>query len=276
MRNIFKLCLIVLCGFLVLTMSSCQFISLDETVEFELPQWPEYLPELEKWSVNLSGLADLPEVAEPVEALPDQKTICFQLPKNRPCCIIARPVIVTQSQFFKSAGTIYPYSKSITWSGGYAANVYNTALDALEQSGYSKTFINEYASSFNWEKLLNTLEEKQQSVFSQIENQEELSPFYNPWLLDTQEVLEGIAYRNFTATKLKLSQAICVELDFDVFSAYVPENDFMRQASLPYVTVKKDVPELFACDSFGILISASSAKNISLEFISMPIYIKEI
>lgn len=276
MRNLFKLCLIVVCGFLVLTMCSCQFMPLDETVEFELPEWPEYLPELEKWQLKLSGVAGFPEVAEPVEALPDQKTISLQLQKNRPCCIMATPVTVTQNQFFKSAGTIYPYSKSITWSGGYAANVYNTTLDALQQSGYSKTFIKEYASSFNWEKFLNTLEEKQQSSFSQIEDQEELTPFYNPWLLDTQEVLEGIAYRNFTATKLKLTQAICVELDFEVFSSYVPENEFMRQTSPSYVTVKKDVPELFACDSFGLLISASSAKNILLEFISMPIYIKEI
>ena len=251
MRNLFKLCLIVVCGFLVVTICSCQFFIPEEIVEFELPEWPEYLPELEKWSVNLSG------VAEPVEVSPDQKTIFLQLPKNRPCCITVTPV--TQTQFFKSAGTIYPYSKSITWSGGYAARLYNTAVKD---------------SSFNWEKLLTTLEEKQQ----------ELASFYNPWLLDTQEVLEGIAYHSFSANKLKLSQTVCVELDFEVFSSYVPENEFMRTAETPYVTVKKDVPQLFALRQgsgppdpcYGLLISASSAKNISLEFISMPIYIKEI
>lgn len=251
MRNLFKLCLIVVCGFLAVTICSCQFFIPEETVVFELPEWPEYLPELEKWCVNLSV------AAEPVEVSPDQKTISLQLPKNRPCCITATPV--TQTQFFKSAGTIYPYSKSITWSGGYAVRLYNTAVKD---------------SSFNWEKLLTTLEEKQQ----------ELESFYNPWLLDTQEVLEGIAYHSFSATKLKLTQTVCVELDFEVFSSYVPENEFMRSAEMPYVTVKKDVPQLFALrldsgtaeSAYGLLISASSAKNISLEFISMPIYIKEI
>ena len=70
----------------------------------------------------------------------------------------------------------------------------------------------------------------------------------------------------------------------EVFSSYVPENEFMRTAETPYVTVKKDVPQLFFLryssappdQCYGLLISASSAKNISLEFISMPIYIKEI
>lgn len=236
-----------LCGFLALTLCSCNFMTKEEIVDFELPEWPEYLPELEKWSVNLSGVAEL------VEVLPDQKTISLHLPKNRPCSIIARPI--TQSNFFKSAGTIYPYSKSISWSGGYAASLYKTAGQA--------------ADTFNWEKLMQTLDEKALDE----------EAFYNPWLLDSQEILEGIAYHNFTATKLKQSQTFCLELDFEVFSSYVPENDFMRTAERPYVTVKRDQPQLFALaqsSAYGLLISAASAKNISLEFISMPIYIEEI
>ena len=63
MRNLFKLCLIVVCGFLVVTICSCQFFIPEETVEVELPEWPEYLPELEKWCVNLSVAAEPVEVS---------------------------------------------------------------------------------------------------------------------------------------------------------------------------------------------------------------------
>ncbi len=263
----------LLCGCCILALCSCQIISSDELVEFELPEWPEYLPELKGWRVEVFYDWALRQAQGPqIETPPDTKIISFHLNKNRPCCITATPI--TQTKFFKSAGTIYPYSNSIIWSGGYAAYLFNTAMNALSQNGYDNAFIQEYASSFNWEKLLQTLEEKQQDQ----------ETFYNPWLLDTQEVLEGIAYHSFTATKLKLSQTICVELDFEFFSSYVPENEFLHQNDQPYVTVKKDVPEVFALrfdagapESFyALLISASSAKNISLEFISMPIYIEEI
>ena len=234
---------------------SCALFAADETVEFELPQWPEYLPELEGWCVQVTlrepqgpqGIG----VAEALEAPPDKRHISFKIPKNQPCCIIATPI--TQNQFFKPAGTIYPYSQKITWSGGYSAQLY-TIIPDCEQ--------------FNWEKLLETLEQKQ------------TEDFYNPWLLDTQQVLEGIAYRNFTATKLRLSKIICVPLDFEVFSSYVPENEYFQQKNQTCVTVKIGQPELFALRQssgtedleYGIIISATSTKNISLEVISMPIF----
>ena len=123
------------------------------------------------------------------------------------------------------------------------------------------------------------LKEKQEES----SNSEDKSGFYNPWLLDSQELLEGIAFRNFSATKLKLSGTLKIPLDFEVFSSYVPENDFFKQNfqknNQAFVTVAIKRPEIFLLDSmakYGLLISASSAKNISLEFISLPIYIEEI
>ena len=246
--------------FLAASICSCHFTPPDQKVDFELPDWPEYLPELKGWKIQVyyGAATDIFTVAELVEASPNEKSISLFLNKNRPCSIIAKPI--TQTNFFKSAGTIYPYSKSISWSGGYAASLYNTASQAK--------------ASFNWEKLLQTLEEKALDEES----------FYNPWLLDSQQILEGIAYGNFTATKLKVSQTFCLELDFELFSSYVPENVFMRTSERPYVTVKKNQPEIFALGQssestsfeYALLISASSEKNISLEFISMPIYIEEI
>ena len=218
---------------------SCALFATDETVEFELPQWPEYLPQLEGWCVQGARVG------------PRERHISLRLPKNQPTCIIATPI--TQNQFFKPAGTIYPYSQKITWSGGYAAKLYSIIPDCEQ---------------FNWEKLLETLEQKQ------------TEDFYNPWLLDTQQVLEGIAYHNFTATKLRLSQTLCVPLDFEVFSSYVPENEYFKQNNQTCVTVKKGQPELFVLRhssgtaglEYAIIICASSTKNISLEVISMPIF----
>ena len=243
---------------LPVVVGSCALFATDETVEFELPQWPEYLPQLQGWQVQVySGT-----IPEPVEGQgPRERHISLRLPKNQPCCIIATPI--TQNHFFKQAGTIYPYSQKITWSGGYAAHLY-TIISDCEQ--------------FNWEKLLETLEQKQNDALTQ--QTLPLEPFYNPWLLDTQQVLEGIAYHNFTATKLKTSQTICIPLDFEVFSSYVPENEYFKQKNQTCVTVKIGQPELFtlrqrsgtAGFEYAIIVSAISTKNISLEVISMPIF----
>ena len=222
-------------------MCSCSLFAKDETVEFELPQWPDYLPQLEGW--NIRGGAEL------VEAPPERRHVSFHLPRNQPVCITATPI--TQNQFFKSAGTIYPYSNKITWSGGYAAQLYKIIPDSKQ---------------FNWEKLMDALESCE-----------------NPWLLDMQEVLEGIAYHDFSVTKLKTSQTICVETGFEVFSSYVPENQEFGPENC-VVTVTKGVPELFALRQssgsagleYGLIICASSAKNISLDLVSMPIFKEEL
>ena len=237
-----------------LAFCSCQLFAEDELVEFTLPSWPEYLPELEGWKLALSfdGAQDkLPQ--GPQVLSPDTRHISLRLPKNQPVCITASPI--TQNQFFKPAGTIYPYSQKITWSGGYAAYLYKIIPESQQ---------------FNWEKFLETMEQKDVA---------KAEPFYNPWLLDSQDVMEGITYRSFTATKLKLSQVLCVPLDFEVYSSYVPENEFLRQNNQYYVTVKKGQPELFAlcaAVSYGVIINASSAKNISLDLISMPIFKEEL
>ena len=250
--------ILLLCLIMPLVVGSCALFAADETVEFELPRWPDYLPELEGWQVLGARVG------------PGGRYISLRLPKNQPACIIATPI--TKNQFFKPAGTIYPYSQKITWSGGYAAYLYTIIPDSEQ---------------FNWEKLLETLEQKQNDALTQQTQAPE--PFYNPWLLDSEQILEGIAYHNFTATKLKSSQTICIPLDFEVLSSYVPENEFFKQKNQTCVTVKKGQPELFTLKyavpepvegqglhEWGLIISASSTKNISLEVISMPIFKEEL
>ena len=255
MRKLFLLYLLLLVA--GLAFCSCQLFADDELVEFELPQWPEYLPELQGWQVALrepQGPQTSPQGPQTSPQGQGERHISLRLPKNQPACIIATPI--TQNQFFKPAGTIYPYSQKITWSGGYAAQLYTIIPDSEQ---------------FNWEKLLETLEQKQNDALTQQTQAPE--PFYNPWLLDSEQILESIAYHNFTATKLKSSQTICIPLDFEVFSSYVPENEFFKQKNQTCVTVKKGQPELFVLPhEYAIIISATSTKNISLEVISMPIF----
>ena len=250
-KIILLLCLVTLAA--GLSLCSCELFAEEETVDFELPQWPDYLPELQGWEVTCSGAA-LRQAQGPrvLSKGPDAKTITLRLDKNVPCCITVTPI--TEVPFFKQAGTIYPYSQKITWSGGYAAYLFKIIPESEQ---------------FNWEKLLETLEGCE-----------------NPWLLDSQKVLEGIAYNSFSAGKLKITNSLRIPLDFDVFSSYVPENQVIQETGT--VTVIKNQPELFALRRgsgtsdfagipfYAVIISASSAKNISLDLVSMPIIKEEL
>ena len=122
-----------------------------------------------------------------------------------------------------------------------------------------------YLASFNWERLLSVLETR---------SQEESSVFFNPWLLDTQSVLEGIAYHSFNANKLKMTGVFNAPMEFKLFSSYVPENvRCLAVETLGNVTLRKKQATLFALSgSQGLIIYGSSEKNISLEVISMPIF----
>ena len=229
-----------------------------ETITIELPAWPDYLPELYGWKIELQDSSSSKIISS--------DSLEIKVNKNKPLCIKAQPIVKcaqnNKSSFFKCAGAIYPYdfcpdkqTIELTWSGGYAASL----MKSLINSGQS-------ISDFNWGRLSETLKEKQD----------------NPWLLNTPKVLEGISTHSFSAIKLKVSGTLSVTLDFPVFSSYVPENEAIRQSKRQNqysVTIKKEENCLFALDntnfSTGLLIYGTSIKNISLEFISLPIYIIE-
>ena len=236
---------------LPLALCSCQIFAREETVEFELPAWPDYLPPLEGWTLIQDGLS------EPVTVQASARIITLKLDKNKPCSISLAPL--SQNNFFKPAGTIYPYSQKLSWSGGYAVQLFRLLQKAADL---------DITASFNWEKLMENLEQKEADSLEQ-----DSSPFYNPWLLDSQEALEAIAYHNFTANKIKLSNSLSIPLDFKVYSSYVPENELSLQQKGSCVSVRMGQPEIFAlCDSCYLIISATSAKNISLDLVSMPIF----
>ena len=263
----------VLCGCSLLQDAGNHLVdSKNQTISLELPSWPDYLPKLSGWKICLYEAGS----SRTVEA----DNLKIKVPRNRPCCIIAQPLVKApqnqQSSFFKCAGALYPYagdgdgqkaSLSLSWTGGYAAFLMKSIFVSGLQAGYSAEYTQELVSKFNWERLLQTLEQK---------NGE------NPWLLDTQQVLEGISLHNFTANKLKSSGIINAIVTCPVFSSYIPENEKIRQQNglnEHCVSIKSGQKSLFALDdgqfSTGILIYGTSVKNISLEFISLPIYIIE-
>ncbi len=253
-----------------------------EQVEFVFPSWPETIPPLLAWEVELYAPQDGIRFNSKYTA--DSKGFSYRVKKNCPLYVKAVPVTLSArgqdipQYFFKEAGTVYPwqYPVNLSWSGGYAASLMKTLINSAEASGYRGEYVSNYIASFNWERLLSTLEQKQQESLEE-------GVFYNPWLLDSQEVLEGIAYESFTATKLRNTGIFCVTLDFPVYSSYVPENELsnpLQSTEQARISIKKNVLALFAlgqtAQDSGILIYGSSEKNMSLEFISMPIYIEGI
>jgi len=254
-----------------------------EMVEFQLPSWPDYLPRLLKWKVELWS----PERKSPqlFELSAQEKSFVQKVRKNELLGISVKPVTQiqgTSSSFFKEAGALYPAAcreiklgqsyLELTWTGGYASAVFKKLIKAAYKGGQSSTYINSYLSAFNWERFLELLTERQA---------EEGKYFFNPWLLDSQTLLEAISYQNFTASRVRLSEVFSLALEFPLFSSYVPENSssFTGQEA-GNITLRKNEAALFALpssqrSSFAVIIKGSSEKNISLEFISMPIYIEE-
>ena len=161
----------------------------------------------------------------------------------------------------------------LSWTSGYVAYLMRSLIKAAEASGYRGPYVSQYIGSFNWLKLIQVLEQKQQEAL-------EAEDFYNPWHLDTQQVLEAIAYENFTAVKLKMSGVFSMELEFPVYSSYVPENEFCGPVEFfekGVVTVPKNRISLFALSqNMALMIYGDCEKKVSLEFISMPIYIEGI
>ena len=271
---------IVILILLPLLVASCSLVSSlkdteHEEVKLAFPQWPQTLPPLVCWKVECYKGENGSHVVS--QYPPDSKSFSLRVRKNTPFYICATPVTGTQTQpqeFFKCAGAVYPWSLELSWSGGYSANLMRTLVLGMEKSGWSASYICANLCQFNWYKLNQVLEQKQQDSLEE-------GIFYNPWLLDSQKVLEAIAYKDFTATKLRQSGVFSANLEFCVYSSYVPENQVCcSKEKAGCVTVKKDEPLLVAVPAesqeYGIILYGSSEKNISLEFISLPIYIEGI
>jgi len=288
-----KLTFILAIIFLTLSGSGCKapFLTTTDTVTFFLPDPPRSAPLL-YWEIQIRSPS--PAVSQSLKTTSNQITILVQ--KNQPVCIMAQPVTILENGntafFFKPAGTIYPYdyalencSQTLTWEGGYAAFLFNQLLNNGENTGFSESQLNSFISSFNWQKLLQTIITKSKTNIEAIEKNPE-TKFYNPWHIDSTRLLDNLSSHSFSANYLNTTYLFNYSLEKlmgleegdnsvtdQIISSYEPQN---KAAQITHtLTLKKNTPELLLyMNQYGLYAEPQSAKNISLQMIYMPI-IKE-
>lgn len=212
----------------------------------------------------------------------------LELKKNQPFSIQAYPITQLQNMnlvsFYKPAGTVYPFdfdptskSQSLTWEGGYAANIFNIIASSCQVQGYSQSEAQSFLSRFNWTKLMKLLEQQTLQSFEDIQKSPS-ARFYNPWLLDSTKILENLSAHTFSSTCLDNVNLFTVSsqnIAESIQSSYVPQNYVINTAG--YITLKKNTPQLLLEDNFiGIYVSGTTAKNLSLQWIYMPIIKEEL
>lgn len=290
-KNIFIMSFV----FFVSVFFSCSFFEeKEEEITFYLPEFSTEISSLCKtefshWQIKIQNSEKVffKETAE--------NKITIKTKKNEPLSVLAFPINKLSDgnlcQFFKPCGTIYPYdfnydnsSQTLTWENGFCASIINHLFESQKESDFSSSQINEFIKSFNWQKMMQTLLEKIAENSHEIENFQSNSQsnsqsqkFFNPWQIDISNLLENLSTKNFSSSLIKTSyiftfskEDLGFSLDDEVLSSYVPENAFINECSI--LSFKKNNPTLFLCNNFyGTLITATSAKKTSVQWIYMPI-----
>ena len=283
MRFIVKL--LTLCFFVQIPLlTACAMANnspAEESIHLTLPCWPpedsfsSSYPRLSRWQICIRG------GEEEQSFYTTSQTLTLSVKKNRPFCLLAQPITLlsdgSECAFFKPAGFLYPFSFSrnqtenkISWEQGFLADVMKTFFNEGLSESLSPADIEYLVSCFNWRKA-------QESIDKKISESEKY--FYNPWLLSKSKILEGISALSFKAGMLSLSGASPMDAatlpSGLFFSTFIPENQFFAQKN--QFTVLKNTPLLVGDGKkYGIFITWKSSKNISLEFIFLPIYIEDI
>lgn len=182
------------------------------------------------------------------------------------------------------AGYLYPFNSNAmpdrkykaSWEQGYLAKIMHMIFAEGTKNGLSPLENENLISTFNWEKAESTIESK-------INSDQQL--FYNPWLIPYKQVLEGITLHTFKASLLNLSNSTSLETrtlfsdtqisDKKVFSSFIPENRTLEEKK-QFTVLKNDFILIGDANKYGFFINVKSSKNISLEFIYLPIYIEDI
>ncbi len=282
---------------------SCSFFSGQEAlfeereeVLLQLPVWPpqdgNQYPKLSRWLIHIegSGGSEINDEETSRQFYTREDSITIKVAKNQPVAITASPLLLDESEenedkkevfFFKPAGIIYPSRKKyITWEGGFLAECMQRLLLSKKESGISDLHMQSFISSFNWKKAQEIIDKKltkclQEELINGTGESEEAAvnkiSFYNPWLCDSGELLENLSFGVFSSEFLNNSE--CVGLAFEgVLSSFVLENAYISRKKT--VLLKKNCPTLFYTDKdYAIILTADSAKNLSLSYSNLPIFI---
>ena len=254
----------------------------EECINLTLPQWPPIdsfsndYPALLNWKIEVTG------AEKQYSYYTEKKAISVHTKKNHPLCITATPITLldegSQCSYFKPAGYFYPAAseKTVTWEKGFLADLMKELFTEGLEASLSPLDIEYLISTFNWKKAQEIIDKK-------INSDAEL--FYNPWLIQRSPLLEGISSRTFKATYLNNSGCAALKIDWLLksvnsqnqlfLSSYIPENKSLTQKN--QFTIIKNSPILLSdARKYGFFITWKSSKNISLEFIYLPIYIEDI
>ena len=250
-------------------------------ITLELPVWPPsengsgslLYPELVNWIVEVHTAS----FTGKYECARGEK-ICLKVLKNETLSVTATPVCLDAKGrkvcFFKCAGLILPYykfseSSTLLWFNGFSAHLMQSLFRNGKQLGYDSDELRNYISRFNWNKL-------EASIDSNLKKCLEDQGFYNPWLLDQTEVLNGIAYGSFKANLLNMKNVLKVDTgqNNEILSSYVPENENIKKNA--QILIKKSEVNVFSDYNLnGIMIKGDSVQKLTLEYISLPLYIEE-
>ena len=291
MKNLFKLILIspiFLCLFL-----SCQqaFSHTEETITLELPDWPpetedaslsQNYPELSRWKIQINTCSEI----KTFWLTPQDKVISFTISKNQPASLTALPITFladgNESAYFYPAGFVYPSSfdsktnSRIRWEEGYLADLIHKIIAGKTETGVSTSRLQKFMFSFNWKKAQETIDSRIESSLS-----DSLTACYNPWQIDTANLLDNLCYGSFKVSLLNITSAFTYNLDtlfplqdLTPLSAFIPENQKLSEKGL--IVVKKACPTLIGDGKEkGLVFVCNSAKNLSREYIYMPIYCED-
>ena len=248
----------------------------EESVSISLPDWPPQsqseenagmnFPSLSRWKITLAK-----NNGTEIFYLEQNTALTVTVQKNCPFSIQAQPITLLQKGseciYFHPAGYIYPSSSQnkANWEQGFAAFLMEGLYKNCRLNGLKPGQAARYVSTFNWEKLIYTSQEKS-----------------NPWLCDSGLIIKNLSEGTFRASLLtptscyQLStQKIYEKMGLSVLSPYIPENKKIVETG--QITIKKDFPMLLSdIKEFGIFITYLSAKNIHMEYIYIPIYKEEI
>lgn len=290
----FTLSFLFICSFLILSCDNLLSESKKETVSFILPDWPpsygdkRLYPELSKWVVYTTNNLEENAIIIPNSSFLENKIIKFEVDKNKPFFVLAQPLTKNQNNeenaFFYPAGAIYPYmymqneddlEMYLTWEDGYSAFLMYTIYQSAKKNTKTLTFVDSYLASFNWKKLQTTLNNK---IIESVNNYEDDTTvlFYNPWLLDYNEIKKEIALNYFSLNSFNLKNSFSLQREDNkkYLSSFIPENQIIQKFGA--ISIKKNEDNLFSMyNSFGAIFHGSSAKNISIEYVFLPIYIED-
>lgn len=277
--------IIFLCLFIIEGCHHFVEISDEESIQIELPIWPpenscnSNYPDLYCWKI----IIDKPEKSQTFYT--STQAIFISCHKNEPVCITCYPLTKTinnePTNYFYPAGFIYPYSSfdkntgHATWEQGYICEIMHRIINSKKETGVSIEHLREFLKSYNWKKMQEYIEKKIQES-----KEDATSVFFNPWLIDSQRLLDNLCYGNFKSAMLNITgiYTFTIEELFQhnkIISPFIPENEYLYEKNS--ISLPKN-RHYFISDGFkdGFVLTSKSAKNVSKEYIYMPIYIEDI